>query len=80
MQMYLEERIGKPELFTGRKRELAEFLKWIGGVKEKISKSTAILSRRKTGKTALLERLYNLTFKQNDRVVPFYFEIRETNQ
>ncbi len=80
MQIYLEERIGKPELFTGRKREPAEFLKWIDGVKEKISKSTAILSRRKTGKTALLERLYNLTFEQHGRVVPFYFEIRETNQ
>ncbi len=80
MQIYLKERIGKPELFTGRKRELAECLKWIDGVKEEISKSTAMLSRRKTGKTALLERLYNLIFEQNDRVVPFYFEIRETNQ
>ncbi len=80
MQIYLKERIGKPELFTGRKRELASFLKWIDGVKEEISKSTAILSRRKTGKTALLERLYNLTFEQHDKVVPFYFEIREADQ
>ena len=80
MQIYLEERIGKPELFTGRKRELAELLTWIDGVKERISKSTAILSRRKTGKTALLERLYNITFENNDRVIPFYIEIRETDQ
>ncbi len=80
MQIYLKERIGKPELFTGRKRELAEFLKWIDGVKQEISKSTAILSRRKTGKTALLERLYNITFENNDRVIPFYIEIRETDQ
>ncbi len=80
MQVYLKERIGKPELFTGRRRELAEFLTWIDGIKEEISKSTAILSRRKTGKTALLERLYNLTFEKNDRVIPFYMEIRETDQ
>jgi hypothetical protein len=37
----------------------------------------AILSRRKTGKTALLQRLYNLTFAENDSVIPFYFEIEE---
>ncbi len=30
--------------------------------------STAILSRRKTGKTTLLQRLYHLTFEQNDEV------------
>ncbi len=53
MQIYLKERIGKPELFTGRKRELASFLKWIDGIKEEISKSTAILSRRKTLKEVL---------------------------
>ncbi len=80
MQIYLKERIGNPELFSGRKQELMSFLKWIDGVKEEISKSTAILSRRKTGKTALLERLYNLVFEQHDRVAPFYFQIPETNQ
>ncbi len=65
---------------TIRKRELASFLKWIDGARQEISKSTAILSRRKTGKTALLERLYNLTFEQHDRAAPFYFQIQETNQ
>lgn len=29
MQMYLEERIGNPDLFTGRKQELTYFLNWI---------------------------------------------------
>jgi hypothetical protein len=29
MDYALKERIGKPELFTGRKEELAFFLKWI---------------------------------------------------
>ncbi len=70
MQMYLEERIGNPDLFTGRKHEIASLLKWIDNIKKRISKSTAILSRRKAGKTAILERLYNLTFEKNGQVVP----------
>ena len=80
MQTYLKERIGKPELFTGRKEELAHFLNWIDRTEMEVSQSTAILSRRKTGKSALLERLYNLAFDRNGRVVPFYFEIKETDQ
>lgn len=80
MHIYLKEKIGNPDLFTGRKKELEYFLNWIKRIQREISKSTAILSRRKTGKTALLQRLYNLTFHNNDRVIPFYFEIKETNQ
>ena len=77
MKTYLEEKIGNPDLFTGRQKELTLFLRWIDGVKKKISMSTAILSRRKTGKTALLQRLYNLTFEQNNGVIPFYYEVKE---
>ncbi len=80
MKVWLEERIGNPDLFTGRKKELSYFLRWTDRTKEKISQSTAILSRRKTGKTALLQRLFNITFEKNDSVVPFYFEIREADQ
>ncbi len=75
MQIYLKEKIGPKELFTGRKRELTKYLNWIDGVKSEISNSMAILSRRKTGKTALLQRLYNLTFHKNDGVIPFYYEL-----
>ncbi len=80
MKIWLKERIGNPELFTGRKKELAYFLNWIDRTKQEVSQSTAILSRRKTGKTALLQRLFNITFEKNDRVIPFYFEIRETDR
>lgn len=80
MQVYLTEKIGDPDLFTGRRKELAFFLKWVEGVKRQHSKSMVLLSRRKTGKTALLQRLYNLIFHQNDGVVPFYYEIRESKQ
>ncbi len=77
MHIYLKEKIGNPDLFTGRKQERAFFLKWIEGIKKEISPSIAMLSRRKTGKTALLQRLYNLTFEHDDGVIPFYYEVKE---
>ncbi len=77
MEYALEERIGEPDLFTGRKKELDYFLKWINDIKRRKSKSTAILARRKTGKTALAQRLYNITYFKNDGVIPFYYEIKE---
>ncbi|KPA15802.1 ATPase domain protein, prokaryote domain protein [Candidatus Magnetomorum sp. HK-1] len=80
MQIYLKEKIGNPSLFTGRKKELNQLLKWIDGIKLEISKSKAIISRRKTGKSALMQRLYNILFEQNGQVIPFYFEIKETSK
>jgi hypothetical protein len=77
MDYAYEERIGNPELFTGRKQELAYFLKWINDIKEKKSQSTALLARRKMGKTAVMERLFNITFFKNDGVIPFYYEVKE---
>jgi hypothetical protein len=77
MKIYLKEKIGNPDLFTGRKKELTFYLKWIDRIKTEISPSMAILSRRKTGKTALLQRLFNLTFEKNNGVIPFYFEVEE---
>jgi len=80
VKIYLQEKIGNPDLFTGRKKELTYFLKWMNRSKRYIAKSTAILSRRKTGKSALMQRLYNITFHNNDGVIPFYFEIKEHKQ
>ncbi len=79
MDYALKERIGKPELFTGRKKELAYFLKWINDIKDEKSHSTAVLARRKMGKTALMERLFNITFYKNDGVIPFYYEIKDND-
>ncbi|MCU0289231.1 MAG: hypothetical protein MUF15_22900, partial [Acidobacteria bacterium] len=78
MEYAYKERIGNPELFTGRKKEMEFFLKWINDIKEEKSQSTAILARRKIGKTAIMERLFNITFYKNDKVIPFYYEIKET--
>jgi hypothetical protein len=77
MDYALKERIGKPELFTGRKEELTYFLNWINDIKDEKSQSTAILARRKMGKTALIERLFNITFFKNDHIIPFYYEVKE---
>jgi len=80
MQNFLKEKIENPALLTGRKKELNTLLHWVDGIKIEISKSKAIISRRKTGKSAVMQRLINILFAQNDQVVPFYFEIRETPQ
>ncbi|MCP4155517.1 MAG: hypothetical protein GY757_47780, partial [bacterium] len=61
----------------GRKKELAFFLNWIEEIKERKSKSTAIMARRKMGKSAIMERLFNTVFEKNDGVIPFYYEIKE---
>jgi hypothetical protein len=80
MDYAYEERIGNPDLFTGRKEETAYFLKWINDIKERKSMSTALLARRKMGKTAIMERLFNITFFKNDGVIPFYYEVKETKK
>jgi hypothetical protein len=78
MDYAYEERIGSPDLFTGRKAELDYYLKWISDIKERKSQSTAMLARRKMGKTAIMERLFNITFFKNNGVIPFYYEVKET--
>ncbi len=77
MQAYLPEKIGRLELFSGRKKELDLFQRWIQGIPKGISRSYALQSRRKTGETTLMQRLYNLTFENNTGVIPFYYEIEE---
>jgi hypothetical protein len=72
---FLKEKIGNPDLFTGRKKELSALLIWVDKIKQETSKSTAIISRRKTGKTAVMQRLFNIVFNLNNGVIPFYFEI-----
>ncbi|MEZ4527890.1 MAG: hypothetical protein R2941_18400 [Desulfobacterales bacterium] len=79
MKIWLEEKIGDPNLFTGRRRELEDLLGWTEKVKKKLSPSRALLSRRKTGKTALLQRLYNRIFEADDGVILFYYEVKEEN-
>jgi len=80
MQIYLKEKIGDPNFFTGRMTELQSLLNWVEMAKKEHARSEAMLSRRKTGKTALMHRLYNIIFHQNDGAIPFYYEIKESSQ
>ncbi len=74
----LTEEIGDPDLFVGRKKEVARLLKWAEGTKRRISLSMGILSRRKKGKTALLQRFFNILYARNDpQLIPFYYRIPE---
>jgi len=77
----LAEEIGDPDLFVGRVQEMKRLLDWAEGTKLRLSKSMAILSRRKKGKTALLQRFFNILYTRNDpQLIPFYYRIPETKQ
>jgi len=80
MEYPLEERIGAHEFFTNREKELAYFESWVGDIERKAALSSALISHRKVGKTALLQRLYNQLFKQHGKVIPFLLEIEEENR
>ncbi len=74
----LTEEIGDPELFVGRKKEMTRLLDWAAGTQRRISKSMGILSRRKKGKTALLQRFFNVLYTRGDpQLIPFYYRIPE---
>ncbi len=75
MQYPLEERIGRPDLLVGREKEFKKFNKWINNMPKKLSKSWAILGRRKSGKTAFVQRLFNQLWSANGQVIPFYISI-----
>ncbi|MCP4344409.1 MAG: hypothetical protein GY795_02660, partial [Desulfobacterales bacterium] len=80
MENALKERIGEPSLFCGRKREMDLLLKWTEKIPRELSKSRALLGRRKSGKTAIMQRLFNILWNQNGRVIPFYFEVLDQDQ
>ncbi len=77
----LAEEIGDPDLFVGREKEMTRLLKWAEGTKRLRSKSMGILSRRKMGKTALLQRFFNILYTRNDpQLIPFYYRIPDVFQ
>ncbi len=59
MRYPLRERIGNPELLIGRKKEFAELHQWLRRVPKKLSPSIALLVRKKSGKTAIVQRIFN---------------------
>ncbi len=77
MQYPLTEKIGNPELLVGREKEFRLFDKWLKNIPERLSKSKVILARRKSGKTAFVQRIFNQLWSENGRVIPFYFDFGE---
>jgi len=72
------EDIGNPTLFTGRKEEMEMLLDWVELVKREGGRSQALLARKRRGKTALLQRFYNILYSQGDpKLIPFYFRVPE---
>lgn len=65
MQYPLEEKIGHPDLFVGRKKEFRKLNKWVANIPRKLSKSWVIVARRKGGKTAIVQRLFNQLWHTN---------------
>jgi hypothetical protein len=77
MQYPLTEKIGNPELLVGREKEFRQFDKWLSRIPDRLSKSKAILARRKSGKTAFVQRIFNRLWSDNGAVIPFYFDIAD---
>ena len=75
----LRENVGKPELFTGREVLMDNMIHWVDNIREEIGKSRALLSRKKKGKTIIMQRLYNIVWTQNNKVIPFFYAIQEKN-
>jgi len=77
MQYPLTEKIGHPDLLVGRKDEFRQFDKWLSLIPTRVSKSRVILARRKSGKTAFVQRIFNRLWSENGAIIPFYFDFAE---
>src|SRR6056297_1469552 len=84
----LPEKIGNPGLFTGRQEEFDFFLgDWYMTLEGNFAQNQALLSRRKKGKSAFMQRLFNILWsagaekKAGDlSVIPFYYSVRDRKQ
>jgi hypothetical protein len=77
IEFAIEERVGEPENFIGRIKELEFLYNWADNIRKKISRSIAFLGRRKIGKSLILERLYNIIYSEQKGLIPFYYEFTE---
>ena len=77
MQYPLPENIGNPDLLVAREWDTREFDTWLSRIPERLSKSRVILARRKSGKTAFVQRIFNKLWSENGTVIPFYLDIAE---
>ncbi len=79
MKYPLKEKIGNSNLMVGRQDEFDFINAWIDNIPQELSKSKVMLARRKSGKTAFVQRLFNQLWSQPERgVIPFYFSMPES--
>ncbi len=78
MQYPLAEKIGNPDLLVGREEDFRHFQKWLNRIPDRLSKSRVILSRRKSGKTVFIQRIFNQLWSKNGAVIPFFFDVADT--
>jgi len=80
MQYPLTETIGNPDLFVGRHEEFDRLNEWLAFIPKRLSMSTVILARRKSGKTAILERVFNQVWSNQDMgIIPFFLCMNDKN-
>jgi hypothetical protein len=75
-----KERIGSPSLFCGRKKSMTLLMNWVEMIPREMAKSRALLGRRKCGKSAVMQRLFNILWNQHGQVIPLYFEVQDNDQ
>ena len=66
----LEDLVG--DLFVDRQRELDLFWEWATSIPNRILNSFALIGRRRTGKTAILVKLFNRLFYEQEAVMPVF--------
>ena len=78
MQYPLAESIGNPDLFVGRHEEFERLNEWLEFIPKRLSMSTVILARRKSGKTAILERVFNQVWSHPEwGIIPFFIRMSD---
>ena len=80
MKYVLKERIGDSSLFCRRRQEMELLMNWVEMIPRETAKPRALLGRRKSGKSAIMQRLFNILWNQNERVILFYFEVQDYGQ
>ncbi len=79
MQYPLPERIGDPRLLVGRQQEFAYINNWLSLIPRLASRSIAMLARKKSGKTAIIQRMFNQLWNANGDIIPFFYEVKASN-
>lgn len=66
----LEDIVG--DLFVDRHTELNMFWEWATSIPHRLGNSYALIGRRRTGKTAILVKLFNRLFNAQEQVLPVF--------